>query len=846
MSKTPLVLYDINSNVIPVNGIATSNNFFIRSFQFFTIAIVETEESNNFIYSVKKKNVIIDPNELFDITKNKSFELSNFSYTLYLQSDCTILTRDNDGVEMLYQISFKPDNILTDHQEHYNDLLINNHLPTLEELYPAIISKDKADIIKRLLLDFKYLINKKGTVTGIKKFLNLIGFAPNTINVYEEYKTPSGALTILPNKLVDIKTGYYHLLYDNWIVNPDDKYTNKNMPKRLLAVTDLTDFFEKLWNALILANIYFTLPEQDISFFGMTYSSNNEQYLSVAGNTTEIHENDVHYFQRSIHINLYNQHDETGTNKMYLVKNNIQYIIEVPKTSVRIFNSDPTSIPPNSEVYLIEREIFDGEEITDPLLVDKIQTVFGNIIHLEIKSPGTYWEYIIENINNPFVKITGPKVLLNDEAKIIFVSKPSGNYKVTVYVYDGFNNREKYVYLYNLSNINPRIDIIPFNSTKVYDDEINTVDSGIDSPSNTIIKTPNNLLNYVLAQKDVPNDLVEYYTKDTSLLTLTYLTNNERFEIKEINKNYMLDSVTETIPLDFVDNWLHIIAIPYLPNYKLCLRIVDEYTLKTKLVPYYHSSVYKAIPDLLYITAMDINDQETNTIIPYIFISTIESSIDLNIELFDLVMVPDYMVPDRGLPSKLPAKLGYFGESILSDSNDINILENEIIRLNSMFNIGNDTTESNNPLIKSIYDLTEDLDKAFSTKIPVNYDFPLFFRPSELVPGFINWPVLPTNDQALIIKSIYPRLTGIDGVLNFYNVTFGDVLVCIINEKYISNYNNIIWSVYNAFNGKLLYSSTDYLLKYRISEQTVYDIVLEFQVDETKFKVTKKSLITSF
>lgn len=225
-SNTPIILYDINNKVLTNNIISESNSFFIRSYQLFSIEIIETELSTNKIVSVKP-NPVQNPNELFLFTEGKSLVNENFSYTLFIESNTIIRVTGIDNISVDYFITYKPDNIIDETNQHYNDLLVNNNLPSYNQLEETIISNNKREVLKRLLLDFKNIINKKGTKTGIVKFMNLIGFTPESITVYDEYlNLKTNEKTLSPDKTKDIKTGFYHLLYDNWIID-NEKYTIK-------------------------------------------------------------------------------------------------------------------------------------------------------------------------------------------------------------------------------------------------------------------------------------------------------------------------------------------------------------------------------------------------------------------------------------------------------------------------------------------------------------------------------------------------------------------------------------------------------------------------------------------
>lgn len=776
--KIPLIVYDIDSRIIPINPISKSNSFFLRSFQLFSITIIESTISNNAIYSVKENPNYTSQDDLFIIDKEKSFDAVNFAYTLFIENDCTILISTETESKLL-NIKFVD---IQEEQEIYSDLLINNNLPTFEILEPAIVSKNKAELIKRLLLDFKYLINKKGTKVGITKFLNLIGFDPLSIKVYEEFETPSGTLTTSPNKLEDIKTGNYHVLFDNYKVNPNDKWTNKNLPKRILNIEDLEEFFKSLWYALTIANTYFTLPEQDINFFGINYSANSERFLSIAGNTSITNYQDIHNFRKKIRIKLFNQLS-FGENPdiVYLVNNKLQFNSDINKSSVRTYNDSPLSLV--NEIELIDRELFNGEPIDSDIDITKIDTLFANIIHIHIHSPNTYLNYKIEGITSPLsvIKSDNKELLTSFDKKLILLTKVNGKYKITIDIFDLHNNRERYIYEYELSNKNSKISLIAYNSSVVNENIINKLTVDNESPWFVSAVTPN----YILNQNDIPTELTDYYEKDITGLILQYLNNNKGFNLQKLNGNFSVDSATDTIPVDFLDNYLSIFTTPYQSNKTLKIRTFDDYSRLPILKDYTEEP-------LLFVTVLDISID--SVIEPYLFITTIEAGIDITKNIFDLVLI---------------------------DENDN---------------------------VESIFDIVGNLTKD----IPVNFDFPLFFRESDLVPAFINHPII---DPAALytelptIKSIYPRLVNmaVDGNnQDVYSLKMGDVVMCIPDDKYISGNYNIKWTVTNGFTNAVIYESDDYMLKFRINEATIFNIKLEFLIDNILFTVFKKSLVSSF
>ena len=63
------------------------------------------------------------------------------------------------------------------------------------------------------------------------------------------------------------------------------------------------ELFDKIIYALTLANDYFTVPEQEMSFFGVSNSANSEQYLSITSNTTKVYHINTLDKLKNININ---------------------------------------------------------------------------------------------------------------------------------------------------------------------------------------------------------------------------------------------------------------------------------------------------------------------------------------------------------------------------------------------------------------------------------------------------------------------------------------------------------------------------------------------------------------
>jgi hypothetical protein len=978
MERFPVILLDVDSKPLPYNAIARSNSFFIRAVQRFDISLPDGDTSNNLLYSVKLKDTPTgsDVDGMFDISTGKSFTgMVNFNYTLYIEQDTVLTYVGIDGIVRTTSITYKPDNVLDEQQENiYDNLLANNHLPSLDELEKGYIGTNKEDMLRRLLLDFKTIMRDKGKKSGIEKFLELIGFDPTSIVVTPEFKTPTGSLTTNPNTLTDVRTGNYHLLFDNWDTDPQNMYDENNMPLRILTITDLDDFFQKLFYALTLANLYFTLPEQDINFFGVVDSANNANFLSTAAVAHLTYMNNVYQWRSQIGIDIFEKFLFDGP-RSWLVYDTVQRSTRLDKSSVMTYGSSPDLI---DEIYSVPQQFYSDQDFTPDLDPTLLEEVFANIFHLQVSGPiGFYWTYEIVNADNPLIKLQPVNKFIFDNPsddglghnEVVVVTCMNGTYNIIVTVWDLWNNKDEWSYQYIINDVSTRLEIEAFDSTQVANDienlpgtlhvEIAASEGNPDAASSGVIiirkaddtvaaelllssvgdtgivdfptidapftlwcsgnqaqsfqmkvngtpfdipafdnPTPapmvysnddgnelvlndgselttndplsfalnndftvgsfgdlsknvylqiwfagqpeplykslpddssptrdNTVLgdidldadspwtvtpptdNYQLPNDLVPDDLSQYYNQDISgLHNLLYSLMNKRYTASSINSNFGIDISTQTIPTDFMDLWIDVLAIKFIEGSSLKIRKIDELSLVPVLFDYFNAEAYGSIPDKLFITAMDIAEDHANpdTITSWIFVTTMEAGIDLSAYLFDLVMVPDNFAGD-------PMSL------------------------------------------QSVYAMAEgDIQHG---RLPVNYDFPLFFRPSTLQPDFINYPPITdglTFDQLPKIRSIWPRLfrVGTSTMGGSQVLALGDVFTCRFDSRYVSNLKDIVWTVLNSFTGETIFSTEDYMLKYRVNENTVYDVVLAFSAGVNgnfeNYTIEKKSLFSSF
>ena len=794
----PIILQDINNNILQKEIVVTTPTFFIKSYRKFTIEIQDNYEIDfisNSVDKVEDSNVIFDIPQIYsvkdntNIVKTRKVEYldANYSYTLFLgKTEKTInyiIWYDEENYSensFILTIKYKPNNVILSNQQHYESLLINNDLPTIDKLLPAIIKKEtEYDLIRKLLLDFKEIKKHRGKLKSIENFLKFIGFDPDSIKLYPEYNTPNNTKTIQPNKLVDIKNGYYHVLYDNWIVNENDKYTNKNLPKRLLQVNDISELFDKLIYALTLANDYFTVPEQEMSFFGVSNSANSEQYLSITSNTTKVYHINTLDNLKNININIFNR-TLLDSYPLYIVKNKFQKNINVKLSEVKVYLG--SNIKYNDYLFLIDKELSDNSNDTD--LTDEqeltIEYLFGNILHIELSNTqldsNKYLkcQYVIKNLNNEFIQFKSDvyEISTNLIQHKLFVGL-FGTYEIKFKFWDYFGNQEEYKYTIKITETNLNFNI--FNSTQIIDK--NNISQDVDSTIETenFIDSPKNNLNFEL-ENSASNALLDNDLKNYFDIILSEKHKNlfgyKQFSMKLMNKNIQMKNITQTLWTKYVDNFLNIISIKKVDN-----------------------NLY-SFSDDLFVKLMDIKLSD-DTIEQHYFISPKTNSTHISKYLYDINIINNLT-----------------GEKYDTNS----ILKNEL---------------------PSIYEYKNKI-------IPVNYDFELY---QEL--DYSNTD-LPSNSlEPINIKSVYPRLRNIDidDILvddDTYSLKIGDIILCTIDNRFITKATDIKWQIFNAFTDELLYEYFGFSLKYRVMESALYNIKLTLFINGEQYVVQKKEIQTSF
>lgn len=668
----PVILYNIDKKVISKATISKNNCFYFYSYLKFDVKIIS---GTGMLYSVVEN---FDGNGVKTLQTLEGDNLTqNFGYTLYIPINKTSVEIEITlgGIKSNYIINLELDNIIDETNQHYNDLILNNKLPKFSELEQSIPDEfNKTELIKRLLLDFKNILKHKGTKKSIETFLEFIGFKDSNLEILEEFLNRlSNTYTINPNKLTDVKTGNYYVLYNNWNSLGFDK---NNLPIRETIIENLLSFEKHLLSAITLANTYFTSDEQNIKFFGLNYSSNIAFEQSITSNMNTIFENDVFGFRKQLHIDIYDFVDSKTKNNH--VVNCLQKTKNLLKSEVKILLLDiETKI--NQQTYFVDEEYFD--DIPSPETnLNSIEKLFGNVLHIDVNTNNTYVEInILDKSDLQNVLVLEKQFIATQLNKIVVFEKTS-SYLISVIVTDCYNNTEKYFYDFDVNINTQRIDIDLFTSFEVSDDIENSIENDIDSPTISSIKISGN---QILPNQLVPNELSEYYNIDENTPEIIrWATENYGFILPNINGNNKLESITDKISMELSENWLHVISFKYDSNYNLKLKIYDKEINEVISIPLSELKNHDKYLDKLYVVILDIYDRNEDGTLqdyktPYYFITTTETGIDISEETYDFVF--------------------------------------EDLNLNS----------------NSIYQ-----QEIFEAKIPVNYDFKLNTIKSELVPAF--------------------------------------------------------------------------------------------------------------
>lgn len=503
-----MILFDINSKQITTrNVISKTHCFFLYGYDNFSIRITE---GDGIIYNAEDANNVRSAREFLNA--------DNLAYTIYLPkhgSGLRVEIIDINGESTYFAFGLELENVLSDEQEHYVELLINKNLPTYEELKPALYeNSDNSDIIKRLLLDFNSILVKRGTTESIRRFFHLLGYEQESIDVIPEYKNPvTNRLTTNPNTYEDVKTGNYHLLHSNWRFDDKDGLNQKNMPYRPFGANQLDEFFESLAHAIALANQYFTVVEQRISFFGIEQSVNIPMYKNITSVMNQVFVNNIYSFRNHVSIDIH-KHDDDG--EELLVTNSIQKVKRIPRYEFK-YTGEPEVLLSNNIIY---NKPFEAE------LNQNYFDIFGCGLSIEVQCP-----------DDCSVKIKyGDGAVSGKSAELILLRNEI--HHVTIEITDSHNNVEKYFYDFELYDDIQSVDFNIFTSSTV--SEYQYVQSAM-VPDTAIITD---------AETEYPLNSQRYI-----------LTGDSEYMLPEISLETDINDVTDTIPVGLIDAWFETITL---------------------------------------------------------------------------------------------------------------------------------------------------------------------------------------------------------------------------------------------------------------------------------------------
>lgn len=787
----PVILYDINKNQIITDTIVVvGNTFYLYSPNIFTIEIIQNKNYNACIYSVHVNNG--------RITTLKEDRFSdNFGYTIafnidnkyeYGLTDSIDIRVSNDtGYSKDYKVVLVEENKLP---AHYNDIITNNYLPTLDELTPAIVKKqfsdNKRELVKRLLLDFKSILKSKGTINSISKFFQFIGFNKKQIEIFEEYFVLDAnenviKTTYTPDKTSDVKSGNYSVIYDNRVKDESNLLDKKNLPITKFTTENIQELLECLLYAIPLANKYFTAVEQDINFFGIKFLSNVHQLFSVTSSFNQIFVSDIFSFRKNINISFSTKQMfptindegflfEKQVNHM-IVENCLQKNTDVYKTEIKYFG--PKS---NQNLYEIDRELNDVD--IEEENIQNFSRTFGVCINGTIVSPNTYVGYRIYSERDKSVVKASP-VFCHNEISVSYITKNTGTYFIEVTVIDTYGNREVYKYKYIVNNSKARINFDIYSTLNLDEDFLDIHNINLDTSSGTIITTGNSKnKNFILGLNTIPESLTEYFnvSADNTARYLTDASTHRRnvnaanssplYFVESINKNIRVKDCTE-VQLQFTEQFFEFCIIEDYDENEILDLINDS-------IGEFNNSNYESLSfNKLFACKLSISDDSESETKEVLFLSSTETGINLK-----------YLYPK--------------------------LFENQKIH-----------------------------------RIPVNYDFPLFSN--VLTDGVIYQPddCYSIELESLsfpVVRAFFPRMDE----LVVTEVKQGDTILIRINSNYIVDEVNVVWTIKNSFTGEVLLTTNDYTLKYRINEACSYDVTVEFDIYDNHYVINKPGIFTSY
>lgn len=615
-----ILLFGIDKQPINKSTTIRSNCFYFYSYQTIECTVLS---GGAVLYSSKIVGTGSDAHVVNNV--GSSFA-DNYGYTLYVSNNNTVveLRISNEfGNTATYKFTLALDNIIDISNQHYVDMLVNKGLPNFDTIKSSFAEDfDASMFISRMLLDYNSLMSGLGTKASIYKFLQLIGYDTNQVSVHDEYLTLTEQTTLLPNVLTDKKTGNYHILYDNY---EDEGLDDNNLPIRTIVINDLSAFKASLISAIAIANTYFTVLEQNITFFGLMYSSNIAIEPSITSHSNSIFESDTLYFRKKLHINMHTHRDTDSITEQ--IKDCIQLTDMLYRTELKIID---TSIPTTpTTIYSVDSEVYDDMLNVNPDIQYTYKT-FGVCLHLDIIAPGLYVEYSVTDLVTG-TSYTNHKRLIDSHVTDTIVLLTNSRYMVSVFAFDSHNNREAYYYTLNTEVSSQYIDFELFSSgAGLSIDNKYKYNVNLDVESSAPVSVQTN--NYILPITAVLDDLSLYYSvvaPDMKFLTSPV----ERYILPDLSQNIAIRDVTESISIGMLDAWLDIVTFQYDPALTLMLRF------DTDIVPVGAITDYNPTFDCLYVGLIDVYDPLSDSEQAYYLIFTTEPGVNIEINTYDFVLV---------------------------------------------------------------------------------------------------------------------------------------------------------------------------------------------------------------
>lgn len=771
-------IYDINKQ--PINHIVISTK---HCFYFYSHTLFDVKITNGIgvLFSVNPNTQLVSEGTVFTGKQN-------YGYTLFIDENLTAVdleittlptaSASNTNKQSL-RVELRLDNVVDEHkQKLYDDLLVNNHLPTLKELQPALLDNFGLgnlpdNLMRRMFLDFKDIMRSKGTTNSIHKFLEFIGFENEQIKVVSEYIRPNGeTIVVNPDYTKDRKTGNYYVSFDNWEYigspgsknhgSPGSKLDSDNLPLRKHYIHDNQNLLEKLKYAIAIANTYFTLVEEDITFFGITNSVNIPCNQMIGSSMNQIFVNDVYWWRKTIDISISsNQLSENGNViEEHLVTNTIQHESTLRRNEIKYIVNSKQS---NNEMFLIDKEIQDNEytQLTNSEELSKIHSCFGSVINISILAPNKYVSVEITNKNNPFTKISLAQQFIEEKLSFSYVitkHESKNDYQIKITIHDMFGNREVYTYNHNLIDDERYLDIDMYQSGTCNFSTINDLTIDIDSTQLSNISAGNHILLNDSIPKVLSNYFQNYEDKDIS----ENYSGNKKYALPDVLEYIPIEKLTETVPVQWLHSWIECLFLPASGELKY---EPDEESDEL-------SETLDELSELLVVIKLrNVIDDKTGLKSDYYMITTSECGININRGTYDIKI---------------------------------------------------ETTNG----LQSIYEQPK-----FKRKVlQVNYSWPLF---GEFV---VSSTAHPT------INSLFQRLDK--SYTNLLKI--GDVAVFKLNSNSIVQQKDIVWKLYDAFTDDLILVEKAYSLKFRVNEETIYNLVCEFTINNKKITITKKGILSSW